>query len=36
MPSVTDQLIAVIILGAATFILPALLNRFADSRSQPR
>ncbi len=36
MPSVTDQLIAIIIFGAATLILPTLLNRFADSRSQPR
>jgi hypothetical protein len=36
MDSLTGQIIAVIILGLATFILPAALNRFADSRSQPR
>jgi hypothetical protein len=36
MISLTDQIIAVVILGLATFILPSLLNRFADSRSQPR
>lgn len=36
MPSLTDQLIAIVIFGVATFVLPALLNRFADSRSQPR
>lgn len=34
--SMTDQLIAVVIFGLATFILPAALNRFADSRSHPR
>jgi len=34
--SLNDQLIAIVILGLATFILPYLLNRFADSRSQPR
>jgi len=34
--SITEQIIAVIIFGLATFILPSVLNRFADSRSQPR
>lgn len=36
MPSMMDQIIAIIIFGAATFILPAFLNKFADSRSKPR
>ena len=36
MTSLNDQMIAVVILGLATFILPSVLNRFADSRSQPR
>ena len=36
MAPITDQIIAIIIFGLATLILPAVLNRFADSRSQPR
>lgn len=36
MSTLTDQIIAIVIFGLATFILPAALNRFADSRSQPR
>jgi hypothetical protein len=36
MPSLTDQIIAVVIFGLVTFVLPAVLNRFADSRSHPR
>jgi hypothetical protein len=36
MTSLTDQMIAIIIFGLGTLILPATLNRFADSRSQPR
>ena len=36
MDSLTGQIIAVIIFGLATFILPETLNRFAESRSQPR
>jgi hypothetical protein len=33
---VMSQVIAVIIFGALVIILPAFLNRFADSRSQAR
>ena len=36
MTSLTDQILAIVIFGLATFILPAALNKFADSRSQPR
>ncbi|OPY51259.1 MAG: hypothetical protein A4E48_01625 [Methanosaeta sp. PtaU1.Bin060] len=36
MSTLTDQIIAIVIFGLATFVLPAALNRFADSRSQPR
>lgn len=31
-----SQIIAVILFGALVIILPAFMNRFADSRSQPR
>lgn len=31
-----NQIIAVIVFGALVVILPTFLNRFADSRSQPR
>jgi hypothetical protein len=34
--NVVSQVVAVIIFGAIVILLPAFLNRFADSRSQPR
>ncbi|OPX77669.1 MAG: hypothetical protein A4E45_01879 [Methanosaeta sp. PtaB.Bin039] len=36
MDSFTSQLLAVVIFGFLVVALPAFLNRFADSRSQPR
>jgi hypothetical protein len=35
-PDITSQIIAVVIFGAWVLFIPALMNRFADSRSQPR
>ncbi len=36
MPSLMDQVIVVVVFGLLSFILPTVLNRFADSRSKPR
>ena len=36
MPNLMDQIIAVILFGAATFILPAVFNKWSDSRAQVR
>jgi hypothetical protein len=33
---IPDQLLAVIIFGAWVALAPWLINKFADSRSQPR
>lgn len=35
-PAFIDQVIAVVIFGALVLVLPSFMNRFADSRSQPR
>jgi hypothetical protein len=36
MPNLMDQIIAVILFGAATFILPTVFNKWSDSRAQVR
>lgn len=36
MPNLMDQLIAVVIFGALTFILPTVFNKWSDSRAQVR
>jgi len=36
MPNIMDQLIAIIIFGAATFILPTVFNKWSDSRAGVR
>jgi hypothetical protein len=36
MPAFYDQVIAVVVFGVLVFALPFVMNRFADSRSQPR
>ena len=33
---ITDQLIAIIVLGAMTFVLPAVLNKWSDTRAGVR
>lgn len=36
MPSITDQLIAIVLFGIATFVLPAVFNKWSDSRAGVR
>jgi hypothetical protein len=36
MPSVTDQLIAIIVFGICTFALPYITNKWSDSRAGVR
>jgi hypothetical protein len=36
MTPINEQLLAIVLLGAATFVLPYVMNRFADSRSKPK
>jgi hypothetical protein len=36
MPNLMDQLIAVVLFGALTVILPAVFNKWSDSRAQVR
>jgi hypothetical protein len=36
LPNINDQIIAIVVFGVAAFLLPWALNKFADSRSQPR
>jgi hypothetical protein len=36
MPNIMDQLIAVVIFGALTLILPTVFNKWSDSRAQVR
>lgn len=36
MVDIMDQLIAIVVLGALTFVLPAVLNKWSDSRAGVR
>jgi hypothetical protein len=36
MPNLMDQLIAVVLFGLATIILPTVFNKWSDSRAQVR
>jgi hypothetical protein len=36
MPNVTDQLIAIVLFGLSTFILPTIFNKWSDSRAGVR
>jgi hypothetical protein len=36
MPNLMDQIIAIVLFGAATFILPTVFNKWSDSRAQVR
>ena len=36
MPNLMDQLIAVVLFGVLTVILPTVFNRWSDSRAQVR
>ena len=36
MPSIMDQLIAIVIFGAATVVLPYMSNKWSDSRAGVR
>ena len=36
MPSIMDQLIAVVLFGVLTVVLPAVFNKWSDSRAQVR
>jgi hypothetical protein len=36
MPNLMDQLIAVVLFGVLTVLLPAVFNKWSDSRAQVR
>jgi len=36
MPSITDQLIAIVLFGVMTFVLPTVFNKWSDSRAGVR
>jgi hypothetical protein len=36
MPNITDQLIAIVLFGVLTFVLPTLFNKWSDSRAGVR
>jgi hypothetical protein len=36
MPNIMDQLIAVVLFGVLTVLLPAVFNKWSDSRAQVR